>query len=104
MDTQKIQTLDDALVQASKKIRVLNVLAWPPGEEEKFLSSWRKGKPQLPEIKIAPPNIATSIAELDTIIARCNQQEPVEKFLADTAESYANAGRMLLAVGTSKFT
>jgi len=104
MDTRKIEALDNALVAASKKIRVLNVLTWPVDAEEKFLEGWRKGNPQLPEIKILPPDLTESIQKLNTIVSTCNQNEPVEKFLADTAESYANAAHMLQAVGTSRFT
>jgi uncharacterized protein (TIGR02421 family) len=104
MDKQKIQKLDAALVQASKKIKVLNTLAWPVGIEEKFLEGWRKGKPQLPEIKIETPNVKSSVKALDDIVKLCSQEDPVEKFLAETAESYANAGRMLMHVGTPDFT
>lgn len=104
MDKQKIQKLDAALVQASKKIKVLNTLAWPPGVEEKFLEDWRKGKPHLPAIKIEPPDVKSSVKELDAIVKQCNQDEPVEKFLSETALSYANAGRMLMHVGTPDFT
>src|SRR5688572_23154099 len=104
MDTQKIQKVDDALIQASKKIKVLNTLSWPAGEEEKFLEGWRKSNPQLPGIKILPRNVKDNVKELDAIVQRCDQNDPVEKFLADTAESYADAGRMLMAVGTPEFT
>jgi uncharacterized protein (TIGR02421 family) len=104
MDEKKIQLLDNALVLASKKIKVLNTLAWPAGEEEKFLQGWHKKNPQLPQIKISPPGVQDSVKDLDNIASRCDQTEPVEKFLSDTAESYADAGRMLLAVGTPAFT
>lgn len=104
MDTKKIQTLDDALVQASKKIKVLNALAWPVGVEEKFLDGWRKGNPQLPEINIQPPDLNDSIKKLDAIVQQCKQDDPAEKFLSETALSYANAGRMLMSVGTPDFT
>lgn len=104
MDTQKIQQLDGALVHASKKIKVLSALAWPVGVEEKFLEGWRKGNPQLPEIKIQPPDVTDSIEELDVIVQQCDQDDPVEKFLAETALSYSNAGRMLMHVGTPEFT
>jgi uncharacterized protein (TIGR02421 family) len=104
MDKQKIQKLDAALVQASKKIKVLNTLAWPIGVEEKFLEDWRKGKPHLPAIKIEPPDVKSSVKELDAIVKQCDQVDPVEKFLSETALSYANAGRMLMHVGTPDFT
>lgn len=104
MNENKIQKLDKELVQASRKIKVLNALAWPVGVEEKFLEDWRKGNPQLPEIKIQPPDVKDSVKALDDIVQQCNQDDPVEKFLAETALSYANAGRMLLNVGTPEFT
>ena len=104
MNNNNIQKLDEMLVKASKKIKVLNTLAWPAGVEEKFLEGWRKGNPVLPEIKIQSPDISDNIHALESIISKCDQTQPVEKFLAETAESYANAGRMLMAVGTPKFT
>ncbi len=104
MNAKKIQKLDDALVHAAKKIKVLNSLAWPVGIEEKFLEGWRKGNAQLPEVKIEPPDVTNNVKALDGIAQQCNQDDPVEKFLADTALSYANAGRMLTHVGTPEFT
>jgi uncharacterized protein (TIGR02421 family) len=104
MDTQKIHALDSAVVHASKKIKVLNALAWPAGTEEKFLDGWRRGDPQLPEIKLSPPDVKDSVKELDAIVQKCNLDHPVEKFLAETANSYALAGRMLSSVGSPDFT
>ena len=104
MDILKIQQLDKALVSASKKIKVLHALAWPAGIEEKFLERSRKGNPQLPEIKIHPPNVTGSVKELEAIVQKCNQEDPIEKFLAETALSYATAGKMLMHVGTPEFT
>lgn len=72
--------------------------------EEIFLSGWRKGNPQLPGVKFERLNLSDTIATLDSIVIRCNQDEPIEKFLADTAQSYADAGRMLTHVGTPDFT
>lgn len=104
MNTQKIETLDRLLLRASKKIRVLNILSWPTGVGEKFLESWHKGNPKLPEVRIQAPDLDDSVKELDSITSECDQDDPVEKFLAETALSYANAGRMLMCVGTPDFT
>lgn len=104
MNKTKIQELDHALIHATKKIKVLNALAWPAEAEEKFLATWRSGKPELPLVKLEIPNVLSNIESLDSIIKKCDVQHPVEKFLADTAESYADAGRMLFAVGTTRFT
>lgn len=104
MNEAKIQKLDTAVVKASKKIKVLNALTWPAAAEDIFLEGWRKGSPQLPEIKIQVPDVTKSVSALEEIVKQCDQQDPVEKFLAETAQSYANAGHMLLNVGTPEFT
>lgn len=104
MNTEKIKKLDQDVVKASKKIKVLNALSWPADAEEKFLRSWKNGDPRLPEINLTIPDIDVNIVALDSIVKHCDEQNPAEKFLAETALSYANAGRMLKAVGTSDFT
>jgi len=104
MDIKKIERLDAALVEASKKIKVLKVLVWPQDAEEKFLEGWHKGNPQLPVIKWESPDMRSSVAKLDSIYAECDLDDPVQKFLGETALSYADAGRMLGSVGTPDFT
>ena len=104
MNVSKIKKLDQEVVKASKKIKVLNALSWPSDVEEKFLSSWKKGAPHLPEINLMIPDVDVNIVALDSIVKQCDEQDPAEKFLAETALSYANAGRMLKAIGTPDFT
>jgi uncharacterized protein (TIGR02421 family) len=104
MDTNKIEILDSALIQASKKIRVLKALEWPLDSEERFLQNWRKGNPQLPEVSFKSQELNESISALESIAARCNENDPVEKFLAETARSYADSARMLRHVGSPEFT
>ncbi|HTE31930.1 MAG TPA: flavohemoglobin expression-modulating QEGLA motif protein [Chryseolinea sp.] len=104
MDIQKIEILDTELVHAAKKIRVLKALEWPLEAEQKFLEGWRKGNPQLPQVKLKRQSLTESIASLASIRERCNQSDPVEKFLAETAESYMDSAHMLEAVGTTEFT
>jgi len=104
MDYEKIRKLDGATVEASKKIKVLSTLSWPVGASDKFLATWRKGNPVLPEIAITPPKAEQDVADLDAIVNACDLQNPAEKFIAETARSYANAGRMLMHAGTPDFT
>ena len=75
MDAQKIHALDEAVVQASKKIKVLNALAWPNGVEEKFLDDWRRGNPQLPKIKLLVPDVRDSVKALDAIVQKSSTPE-----------------------------
>jgi uncharacterized protein (TIGR02421 family) len=104
MDFKKIQKLDDELVRASSKIRVLKALEWPLGAEEAFLKNWERGNPKLPDITLHPQNLNENITALTAIVEQCDQNDPIEKFLASTAESYADAARMLSFVGTVEFT
>lgn len=104
MDIKKIERLDTALVEASKKIKVLKVLVWPQDAEEKFLQRWHKGNPTLPEVKWESPDLGSSVGVLDSIYAECELDDPVQKFLGETALSYADAGRMLSSIGTPDFT
>ncbi len=104
MKSEKILKLDQLLVQATKKIKVLNALAWPAGAEGDFLQSWRKGTPVLPIFKPEHRNLTKEVAVLYDIAKQCDEGQPVEKYLAETARSYGDAGRMLMAVGTPDFT
>ncbi|WP_020527571.1 flavohemoglobin expression-modulating QEGLA motif protein [Flexithrix dorotheae] len=104
MNTTKIQELDDTLIKASRKIKVLKALTWPVEAEGEFLNNWKKGQPKLPNINLAKPNVKENIEALETIAAKCDVEHPVEKFLSETAFSYANAGRMLESIGTPDFT
>lgn len=104
MDNQKIQQLDKELILASKDIKVLSTLSWPADAEGKFIKGWHKGNPQLPELNVVQPDLNESVKALDEIVKKCRQEDPVEKFIAETALSYSNAGRMLMNVGTTDFT
>lgn len=104
MNEKKIKELDEAIVRASKKIKVLSALAWPAGEEYAFLDSWHAGNPRLPTIELATPDVRESISILDDSAKKCDDSDPVEKFLKETARSYAAAGRMISSVGTPDFT
>lgn len=104
MNENKIKTLDESIIQASKKIKVLNALAWPAGIEESFLANWKGGNPKLPEIEFDRPNLTHEISVLDSLASQCDQNHPVGKFLSETAHSYAMAGRMLQSKGTLDFT
>lgn len=104
MDQAKIQELDSGIFQASKKLQVLKYLAWPAQEEEIFLKSWKSGNPKLPSFNPEIPDFSSQIADLEKLMNRCDENEPIEKFLRETAESYALAGHMLNSIGTKDFS
>ena len=95
--------LDTALPKLARKIRVLNALAWPQGEEERFLAGWRAGRPALPEVKLEPIDYRAQVDALEGLAGKCDSGHPAGAFVAATARSYATAGRMLGAIGTPAF-
>ncbi|MBL7857566.1 MAG: DUF1704 domain-containing protein [Cyclobacteriaceae bacterium] len=104
MNTKKIEDLDARLFVATTGIRVLKALTWPQESESVFLEQWHKGNPVLPTFKPPVKDLSANIYTLEKIAHECQQDEPIEKFLAETAQSYANAGKMLMHVGTPDFT
>jgi uncharacterized protein (TIGR02421 family) len=104
MDEKKIKEIDGAIFLAARKINVRSALSWPVGSDELFLEGWRRGQAKLPTVHIPAPNLTLSVTALTELAAQCDPTDPVEKFLCETASSYADAGNMLMAVGTSDFT
>ncbi|MDP2203944.1 MAG: flavohemoglobin expression-modulating QEGLA motif protein [Methylicorpusculum sp.] len=104
MDAEKIRKMDEAVIAAAKGIKVLSSLAWPVEAEDKFLNDWRKGKANLPKINIQAPDLTANVETLDAVTKSCDLSDPVEKFLGETARCYANAGNMIMNVGTPEFT
>lgn len=104
MSAAPLSELDASLPGLTRKIRVLEALAWPEGTEQKFLKNWRAGRPELPSVELCSRDHSTDVAALDDFILRCDRGHPAGHFLAMTAHSYATAGRMLGAIGTAEFT
>ena len=104
MNEKKIKELDEAILRSAKKIKVLNALAWPAGEEYTFLENWHNRNPKLPHIELPRPDVADNVSTLEKIAEKCDGDDPVEKYLKETARSYAAAGKMISAVGTADFT
>jgi uncharacterized protein (TIGR02421 family) len=99
-----LSELDAALPGLTRKIRVLDALSWPDGVEQDFLTKWRSGRAELPNVTLLPRDHSADIAALETFISQCDVGHPAGNFLAMTARSYATAGHMLGAIGTPAFT
>ncbi|MGF6693430.1 uncharacterized protein (TIGR02421 family) [Metapseudomonas resinovorans] len=104
MNESRLAELDAALPGLARKIRVLDAIAWPDGIEDHFLAEWRAGRPTLPKVELAPRDHSADIEALEGLAHQCDTGHPAGAFLAATARSYACAGRMLGAIGTSDFT
>lgn len=104
MDTDKISKLDSLIFNNAKKFNVLSRLAWEHGADEKFLSDWNKGIRQLPTPKKLEVDFSEQLKTLEELRDQCSLDNPIEKFLYRTADSYIHAGKMLEAYGTRDFT
>lgn len=96
--------IDAGIADVAKSSRVLSHLTWPEEVKERFLESWRAGKPGLPDVHLAPVDQSDQIEALEALMARCDRAHPIGNHLWKTAWSYATAARMLGAIGTSEFT
>ena len=63
-----------------------------------------RANPKLPSAVVHVPVWAQEIAALDDFLKRCQGDDPILRYLRQTAASYAEAGRMLMAAGTPEFT
>jgi uncharacterized protein (TIGR02421 family) len=100
----RMQAADQAIVEVGKKIRVLNAIAWPAAMEERFLESWRAGKPRLPQPPLAPRPHPQEIAALDAVMEGLDRSHPIGNWLYKSAWSYRVAARMLEQIGGPGFT
>jgi uncharacterized protein (TIGR02421 family) len=96
--------IDAGIADVAKSFRVLSHLTWPEEVKDRFLESWRTGRPGLPDVQLAPVDRSDEIEALEALMARCDRAHPVGNHLWKTAWSYATAARMLGAIGTSEFT
>lgn len=104
MREEHVRALDRRLCEIARGIRVLGALTWPEGAVRRFLESWRRRDPELPAVEPPRVSLREEREALQQIVDAADQDEPLERFVADTARSYAVAARMLEAAGTPAFT
>lgn len=88
--------------QVAGKTRFLDALSWPPEVEEKFLA---EGGKEMPEVtyEIDRERANGQVRELESFAMTLDVADPVQRWLVDVARSYADASRMILAIGTKRF-
>lgn len=96
--------LDARLVEAAKDVKVLSHLSWPASVCAEFLAAWHAGDPRLPRVEPRRVRFSRNTGELEAIMAECDRDHPVGRFLYRTARSYATAAAMIEAGGTREFT
>ena len=103
-ELERIRSADGRLVAAAKDVKVLSHLAWPARLLEEFLHRWKSKNPRLPEPPRSRTQFSANIDELRGVMADCELDAPVDRYLFRTARSYATAARMVEAIGTPGFT
>jgi uncharacterized protein (TIGR02421 family) len=106
MDTtlERFAALDARLVEAAKDVKVLSNLAWPASVSAEFLDRWHTGDPRLPRVESRRVRFSRNTGALESIMADCDREHPVGRYLYRTARSYVVAAAMMEASGTPEFT
>lgn len=102
--SDKAKELDAALCKVAPGIKILTELSWPETIIERFLESWRRGEPELPNIEYQRAGRYEAMRlELERIAKAADRQDPIGAYIGATADSYATAARMLDVCGTTEF-
>ncbi len=100
-----VAAADARVVDLAKGVKLLSALSWPAHLKQEFLDAWRRGAPKIPTAPsvAVPPSLRDAMPEL-AALAEPRAEHPLAHFVADTAKSYLDAGRLLQAAGTGEFT
>ncbi|MFK7999879.1 MAG: tyrosine/phenylalanine carboxypeptidase domain-containing protein [Polyangiales bacterium] len=100
---EKLLELSHLLRKPARKVRVLSAISWPLSVADNFLASWHRGNPIAPA-PIGDVKRASKLeAEFSSIIGKCDREDPIGRYLADTAGSYRTAVQLLAHTGTKRF-
>ncbi|MDQ3495807.1 MAG: flavohemoglobin expression-modulating QEGLA motif protein [Pseudomonadota bacterium] len=94
--------LDARMVQAARGIRVLSLASWPAEVQAQFLAAHGRGRVAMPQVSYARLDFSEARRELDAIAAAANAQHPLGAYLAESAQAWGIAARMLEALGTAE--
>jgi uncharacterized protein (TIGR02421 family) len=92
----------DRVEPLAKQVRVLDAIAWPRSLEEQFFA---QGKSKLPEprYELDRGRVEMAIAELASVLPLLKGDHVLLQWLHRTTESFIDAHRLVLAVGTPNF-
>lgn len=95
---------DRTIIDSVRNIRLLNSLSWPSSVQNRFLSDWHRGQPQLPTIDYPRYDLSDLITTLSSVCRTLDEAHPIGRYLKTTAESYITAARLLENLGTAAVT
>ncbi len=86
----------------SKQVRLLNIIAWPRSLEERFFAEGASSLPE-PEYSFDRDALERGVTELRAILPKLEGDHVFLQFMYRMTESFLNAHRLILAVGTPEF-
>src|SRR5438045_2087503 len=96
--------IDAEIARVGGRIAVLKSLRWPLGVERRFLKDFKAGRTRLPKVALQRPALEREARTLDRLMRRCDNGQPLGRWLHMTAWSYRVAVGMLRNLGTPRFT
>lgn len=103
-DYSSIKKKDAELVAAAGEIKILSNLNWEPRIGIEFLERYQSGNPALPQVTFNKISYNDEKKRLRSVIASCDRESPLEKYIIRTAQSYITAAEMIESMGTPAFT
>ncbi|MGE0790347.1 MAG: tyrosine/phenylalanine carboxypeptidase domain-containing protein [Sandaracinaceae bacterium] len=100
----RLRSLDKRTRRAAATVKVLAALSWPERVVSGFLDDWQKNKRRLPVVKVTTKKLTPAKTELEAVIAEASGDDPNERYVRDTAQSYLLAAQMLECRGSALFT
>ncbi|NJK32839.1 MAG: DUF1704 domain-containing protein, partial [Deltaproteobacteria bacterium] len=77
--------------------------SWPERVIAEFLDQLRRGNRTLPQVEHPPAKLEDVCDALEHLVRDCDRADPLQRFIAKTAESFALAAHMLRERGTPGF-
>jgi uncharacterized protein (TIGR02421 family) len=96
--------LDEALVAATRGIRLLESVSWPASAEFEFLAAWKAGCAKLPSVTYPRVDFGATRETLARIAALADASHPVGDYIRRTAGSWRIVTELLEAAGTDAVT
>jgi uncharacterized protein (TIGR02421 family) len=97
--------LDREIVAAARDVKVLSQLSWPVETQRRFLGEAARGNLALPRPEYRCAELSDNRQALARVMAElAGDDEPLRRYLHDTAESYHTLCLLLESVGTPQFT
>ncbi|MFT6097847.1 MAG: hypothetical protein ACJAYF_000381 [Arenicella sp.] len=101
-ELELLKPIDNAIVAASKDIKVLTRLSWPAKVKRTFLDDWQRGNPRLPHVEY---NISDDLKASVKSLRKAKQElsvfdHPLASYLHKTADSYQTLCHLLQSAGS----